>query len=113
MGRSWLQVARARSAVTGVRRLSDAEHDVRVLTRRTDKDKAGVRFVTGDLLSGTGIDAAVDGVATIIHCAGSSKGDEVATQNLVDAAARADRPHLAYISVVGAERIPSQGGSTG
>ncbi len=80
-----------------VRRLSDAGRDVRVLTRRTDKDEAGVRFVTGDLRSGPGVDAAVDGVATIIHCAGSNKGDEGATQNLVDAAARgpaATRVHL-------------------
>jgi len=57
-----------------VRRLSDAEHGVRVLTRRTDKDKAGVRFVSGDLLSGTGIDAAVDGVATINPLCGKQQG---------------------------------------
>ena len=92
-----------------VDRLSEAGRDVRVLTRRTGKDEKGVRFLTGDLLSGAGIDAAVDGVATIIHCAGSNKGDEVATQNLVDAAARVARPHLVYISVVGAERIPVSG----
>lgn len=64
-----------------VRRLSDAGHEVRVLTRQTGKEDVGDRFVTGDLLSRTGIDAAVDGVATIIHCAGSSKGDDVATQD--------------------------------
>lgn len=92
-----------------VRRLRDAGRDVRVLTRRTGKEEDGVRFVTGDLLSATEVGAAVDGVATIIHCAGSNKGDEVATQNLVNAAARAGRPHLVYISVVGADRIPVSG----
>jgi uncharacterized protein YbjT (DUF2867 family) len=92
-----------------VRRLSEAGRDVRILTRRTGRHENGVRFITGDLLSDAGIDAAVDGVATIIHCAGSNKGDEVATQNLVHAAARAGRPHLVYISVVGAERIPVSG----
>lgn len=92
-----------------VRRISEAGRDVRVLTRRTGKHETGVRFITGDLLSDAGIDAALDGVATIIHCAGSNKGDEVATQNLVHAAARAGRPHLVYISVVGAERIPVSG----
>jgi uncharacterized protein YbjT (DUF2867 family) len=92
-----------------VRRLSDAGREGRVLTRRTGKEEKGVRFLTGDLLSGAGIEAAVDGVATIIHCAGSNKGDDVATQNLVDAAARVGRPHLVYISVVGAERIPVSG----
>jgi uncharacterized protein YbjT (DUF2867 family) len=92
-----------------VRRLSEAGQDVRVLTRRTDAQEAGLRFVTGDLLTGDGIDAAVEGVATIVHCAGSNTGDEVATQQLVDAAARADRPHLVYISVVGAQRVPVSG----
>jgi hypothetical protein len=45
----------------------------RVLTRRTDKDEAGVRFGTGNPRSRTGIDAAIAGVATIIHCARSNK----------------------------------------
>ena len=92
-----------------VRRLRDSGRDVRVFTRRPRKDEDGIRFVTGDLLSGTEVDLAVDGVATIIHCAGSNKGDEVATLNLVNAAARTGRPHLVYISVVGAERMPVTG----
>jgi uncharacterized protein YbjT (DUF2867 family) len=92
-----------------VRRLSEAGRDVRVLTRRTGQRENGIRYLTGDLLSDAGIDAAVDGVAIIIHCAGSYKGDDLATQNLVHAAARAGRPHLVYISVVGAERVPVSG----
>ncbi len=32
-------------------------------------------FVFGDLLNGEGIDAAVAGVDTIVHCAGSFKDD--------------------------------------
>ncbi len=93
-----------------VRRLRDAGRDVRVLTRRTGgREESGLHFVTGDLLSGAGIGAAVDGATTIIHCAGSSTGDEVATAHLVDAASRAGRPHLVHISVVGAERIPISG----
>jgi uncharacterized protein YbjT (DUF2867 family) len=89
-----------------VHRLREAGREVRVLTRRAHEDDDGVRFVTGDLLTGAGVDAAVDGVATIVHAAGSNKGDEVATRNLVDAAARTGRPHVVYISVVGAERVP-------
>src|SRR5262245_66251626 len=92
-----------------VRRLSSAGRDVRVLTRRTHHDERAIRFATGDLLSGVGVDAAVTGVDTIVHCAGSSKDDDLATRNLVDAAARAGRPHLIYISVVGAERVPVTG----
>ncbi len=93
-----------------VRRLSAAGEDIRVLTRRADKAAAAKdRFVSGNLLLGTGIDAAVDGVETIVHCAGSYRGDDVATANLVAAARRRGRPHLVYISVVGAERVPVVG----
>lgn len=92
-----------------VRRLRDAGRDVRVLTRRSGKDESRLQYATGDLLSGAGVDAAVDGVATIVHCAGSSKGDEVATRTLVAAASRARRPHVVFISVVGAERVPVAG----
>ena len=92
-----------------VRRLSEAGHDVRVLTRQAGKQEHGIRFITGDLLAGADVGAAVNGVGTIIHCAGSNKGDEVATQNLVQAAAGTGRPHLVYISVVGAERMPVTG----
>ena len=38
--------------------------------------------------------------------AGSAKGDEDKTRNLVQAASRAGVRHLVYISVVGADRIP-------
>ena len=48
----------------------------------------------------------MDGVGTILHCAGSAKGDEEKTRNLVRAASRAGVQHLVYISVVGAERVP-------
>jgi uncharacterized protein YbjT (DUF2867 family) len=92
-----------------VRRLNSAGHHVRVFTRRTRNDEKGISFAGGDLLSGIGVDAAVAGVATIIHCAGSGKGDDVATRNLVNAAARIGQPHLVYISVVGADRVPVTG----
>jgi uncharacterized protein YbjT (DUF2867 family) len=92
-----------------VRRLSEAGREVRVLTRQVGKHENGVRFITGDLLSNDGINAAVDGVTTIVHCAGAAKGDEIATQNLVHAAVGAGRPHLICISVVGAERVPDWG----
>ena len=92
-----------------MRRLKEAHSDVRVLTRQTGKRENAVRFISGDLLSDTGIEEAVGGVATIVHCAGSNKGDETAAQHLVLAAARAGRPHIVNISVVGADRIPISG----
>jgi len=89
-----------------VRRLRDAGSNVRVLSRRSHKSGDGIQSMTGDLATGEGIGRAVDGVETIEHLAGSAKGDEDKARNLVRAASRTGAPHLVYISVVGAERIP-------
>jgi uncharacterized protein YbjT (DUF2867 family) len=89
-----------------VRRLQEAGSNVRVLSRRSRKSEDGIEFMTGDLATGEGIEAAVDGIEIIVHCAGSAKGDEGKARNLVRAASRAGAPHLVFISVVGAERIP-------
>jgi uncharacterized protein YbjT (DUF2867 family) len=89
-----------------VARLRDAGCDVRVLSRHRHEGGDGIEFVAGDLATGEGIDPAVDGAATIVHCAGSSKGDEKKARNLVRAASRAGTAHMVYISVVGADRIP-------
>jgi uncharacterized protein YbjT (DUF2867 family) len=79
---------------------------VRVLSRRSRESGDGVEFVTGDLATAEGIEAAMDGVETVVHCAGSAKGDEDKARNLVRAASTVGAPHLVYISVVGAERVP-------
>ena len=90
-----------------VQRLRDAGRNVRVLSRRSREAEAGIEFMTGDLTTGEGIEPAADGVETIVHLAGSAKGDEDKTRNLVQAASSQTRlPHLVYISVVGADRIP-------
>jgi uncharacterized protein YbjT (DUF2867 family) len=89
-----------------VARLREAGCTVRVLSRRSRDAGEGIEVVTGDLATGAGIDAAVEGAATIVHCAGSSKGDEEKTLHLVRAASRAGARHLVYISVVGADRVP-------
>jgi uncharacterized protein YbjT (DUF2867 family) len=65
-----------------------------------------VEFLTGDLAAGEGAQAAVAGVGTVVHLAGSAKGDEDKARNLVRAASHAGVRHLVYISVVGADRIP-------
>jgi uncharacterized protein YbjT (DUF2867 family) len=90
-----------------VRRLRDGGRDVRVLSRRSHESEDGIEYITGDLATGEGIEAAVGGVAAIVHCAGSAKGDADLTRNLVRAASSQTRPpHLVYISVVGADGIP-------
>jgi uncharacterized protein YbjT (DUF2867 family) len=89
--------------------LRDAGCDVRVLSRHSHQSKDGIEFVTGDLATGEGIDAAVQGAQIIVHLAGSNKGDEHTTRNLVQAASRAEVQHLVYISVVGTDRVPVTG----
>ncbi|HKT39515.1 MAG TPA: NAD(P)H-binding protein [Ktedonobacterales bacterium] len=94
-----------------VARLRDAGRDVRVLSRHGPKDgignKQGIEFVVGDLATGAGIEAAVDGAEIIVHCAGGAKGDGDKAINLVRAASRARGVrHLVYISVVGADKVP-------
>jgi uncharacterized protein YbjT (DUF2867 family) len=86
--------------------LKDTGCDVRVLSRRSHESEDGIEYVTGDLATGEGIEAAVQGTRIIVHLAGSSKGDEDKARHLVQAASRASAPHLVYISVVGADRIP-------
>jgi uncharacterized protein YbjT (DUF2867 family) len=93
-----------------VARLLDAGVPVRVLSRRPRPPATvgtGVRWMVGDLLDGTGLPAAVDGVPTIVHCAtGQSRGHDVrATARLLDAARAASARHLVYISIVGIDRV--------
>jgi uncharacterized protein YbjT (DUF2867 family) len=89
-----------------VPRLLAAGCRVRVLSRHAHEAADGVEYVTGDLLKNEGIPAAVAGAEVIVHCAGGRKDDDVATRNLVAAASQAGHPHLVFISVVGADRIP-------
>jgi uncharacterized protein YbjT (DUF2867 family) len=86
--------------------LRDAGRSVRVLSRHGHDAGDGVEFVTGDLTTGEGSEAAVQGVETILHLAGTAKGDDDKARTLVRAAGRAGAPHLVYISVVGADRVP-------
>jgi uncharacterized protein YbjT (DUF2867 family) len=89
-----------------VQLLRDAGHDVRVLSRSSHENTDGIEYITGDLDTGSGVDAAVQGVQVIVHCAGTAKGDELKTRNLGDAALGAGARHLVFISVVGADRVP-------
>ncbi|AWB87415.1 SDR family oxidoreductase [Mycetocola zhujimingii] len=89
-----------------VKRLSQAGRDVRVLSRQQEEDGDGLEFVVGDLSTGSGVAAATRGVSTVIHCAGSQKGDDDKARILVQAAERERIEHLVHISVVGADRIP-------
>ncbi|OBF90918.1 NmrA family transcriptional regulator [Mycobacterium sp. 852014-52450_SCH5900713] len=80
--------------------LTAAGKDVRVLSRgRRRHQRTDVEHVVGDVRTGDGLDAAVDGVDTIVHCV-------YPTEHLVAAAKRAGAPHLVYVSIVGIDRVP-------
>ena len=85
-----------------VARLLDAGRDARVASRRP-----GAATAVADLRSGAGVDEAVAGADAMVHCATTSGAADVAvTRTLVDAARRADTPHLVFISIVGVDGIP-------
>ena len=82
-------------------RLRSDGHEVRVLSRHTQPYAVDLRK------GGAGLEAAVAGVDTIVHCATTQTGgDEKAAENLVAAARRAKVGHLVYISIVGVDRVP-------
>src|SRR5262245_17959033 len=90
-----------------VQRLRDADASVTVLSRHPRDAADGVRYAVGNLSTGEGVPAAVQGAEVIVHCAGSSRGDEQKTRTLVGAAK--DARHIVLISVVGADRVPQAG----
>ena len=85
-----------------------AGHQVRALSRRDHVGYTGVHWSQGDLVTGSGVDAAVDGVEVIVHCAtqGIGNKDVVAAENLIGAARRAGVAHIIYVSIVGIDAIP-------
>jgi uncharacterized protein YbjT (DUF2867 family) len=89
-----------------VTRLRTAGQEVRVLSRHAATSLDGVTSVVADLGTGDGVAAALRGVGTVVHCAGSARGDDAKAELLVRAAAAAGVTHLVHISVVGVDRIP-------
>ena len=84
-----------------VERLRSSGAGVRVMSRG---GKPGT--LRGDLLTGEGVERAVRGVDTIVHCATSpfrkpTQVDVGGTENMLLIAARAGVSHCVYISIVG------------
>ncbi|MFF5454247.1 SDR family oxidoreductase [Streptomyces sp. NPDC012950] len=81
-------------------RLREGGAEVRVLSRHAQPYAV-------DLREGTGLDAAVAGVDTVVHCATTLRGgDDLAARRLIEASRRAGVRHLVYISIVGVDRVP-------
>jgi dihydroflavonol-4-reductase len=85
--------------------LAERGHPITALVRSTSVtttlERAGARLVRGDILDGTGLDQAVQGVDAVIHLAGLTKAlqpetlhraNVVGTRHLTQALARLDRP---------------------
>ncbi|MGW3518044.1 SDR family oxidoreductase [Streptomyces hydrogenans] len=81
-------------------RLAADGHEVRELSRHSPSHPV-------DLRRGTGLDRALAGVDTVVHCASSPRGgDEEAARVLIAGARRAGVRHLVHISIVGVDRVP-------
>jgi uncharacterized protein YbjT (DUF2867 family) len=77
-------------------------HQVRILSRRAS---AGPEWATGDLTTGVGLPAAVDGVGTVVHLATSlGRRDVQHARNLLAVLPRTT--HLVLMSIAGIDRIP-------
>jgi uncharacterized protein YbjT (DUF2867 family) len=87
---------------------TEAGHQVRAMSRRSHVGYTGVHWAQANLLTGAGVDAAVDGIDVIVHCAtqGTRDKDVRSTENLIAAARRAGVGHIVYVSIVGIDRIP-------
>jgi uncharacterized protein YbjT (DUF2867 family) len=67
-----------------------------------------VHWAQGDLLANTSVDAAVDGIDVVVHCAtqGTRDKDVTSVENLIAAARQAGVEHIVHVSIVGIDRIP-------
>lgn len=86
--------------------LLEAGRDVRVLSRRARDPEPGIEYVVGDLLAGTGVETATEGVETVLHLAGGPKGDDRAARTLMQAGASAGVRHTVLISVIASDAVP-------
>lgn len=88
-----------------VERLRATGREVKVLSRGGHPGT-----VRGDLLTGEGLEEAVAGVDTIVHCASSPtrtrRTDVAGTERLLQVARRAGVAHFVFISIVGVDRNP-------
>jgi uncharacterized protein YbjT (DUF2867 family) len=83
-----------------VKALRAAGHSLRILSRQP-----GVDHVRGDLTTGEGIAAAVEGVTTVLHLATSRRHADVQqVKNLIQHSQGIE--HLILISIVGVDQIP-------
>jgi uncharacterized protein YbjT (DUF2867 family) len=83
---------------------------VAVLSRRDAGVPAGAEHRRVDLISGEGLDLALDGVRAVVDAANSQKGAKETlvegTRRLAEAGARAGVANHVTVSIVGVDRVP-------
>ena len=89
-----------------VRKAEAAGWSIRSMSRRAKPADSQIEWVQTDLLTGSGIEAAVRDVDVIIHCASNSQQDSIAveregTEKLLAAARQSDVSHVVYVSIAG------------
>src|SRR5437764_8631810 len=85
------------------------QHNTRILSRQTSPSiPHEVEVITGDLVSGDGLNEAVAGVDAIIHCASDPENaqqvDVEGTRSLLQTARASGSPQIVYPSIVGIDR---------
>jgi uncharacterized protein YbjT (DUF2867 family) len=93
-----------------VRLATDAGFAVRRMSRRARPDGLNVDWAQADLLTDEGIEAAVDGVEVIVHCASSPfrqamEVERDGTARLLATAAQCGVAHVIYVSIVNIDQI--------
>src|SRR5207244_2439574 len=94
-----------------VRIAAAAGHTIQALSRQPAPAGGSLRWVTGDLSTGDGLAAAVDGMDAVVHAAGEPRNalavDVDGTRRLSDAAHQAGVSHFVFVSILGVDRIPA------
>jgi uncharacterized protein YbjT (DUF2867 family) len=93
-----------------VKHLSAAGYPVRGMSRRASpgEDWPGAEWKQADLVTGTGLAQAVQGMDVVVHTAGKGtwQVDVEGTRRLLEAARQAGVSHVVYISIVGIDTVP-------
>jgi len=88
-----------------VHALLERERAIRIASRRPRPTGARPKeWATVSYGEPASLDRALAGVTAIVHCAWSYRGG--VDRAVIEAARRVDVPHIVYISIVGADRIP-------
>lgn len=88
-----------------VEQLRRTDHQVHTLSRHPGSLDDTAHAV--DLGTGHGLDQALNGIHTVVHCATTPSGGDIhAATHLIRAARAAGVSHLVYVSIVGCDQIP-------